>query len=101
LHDQEYAGANQEDGPYHENADVTKSEFLQLKGNSQENEKAAPKPSLRTRTPRDPIHTEVDQDKRPKLEDVIGNNEPDLLEQQHDTHQENDYSEDEVPVRVP
>jgi len=80
---------------------VAKSEFLQLKRNSEKNQNAAPKPTYRTAMPGEPIHTEVDQDERPEHEDFIGADEPDLVEQQNDAHEKDQHSDDEMPIRVP
>jgi hypothetical protein len=98
VQDQEDARANQENGPDHFDADVAESELLQLKGNPEQYQKAAPEPAGRTAMPRESIRTEVDQQERPEFKDRIGPDDSDLVEQQNDTQPEDDHPDDEMPV---
>jgi hypothetical protein len=101
LQNEKNARANQENGPDHNDSNVAESEFLELKGNSEKNQKSAPKPTYRTRMPHQSIHAKIDQDERPKLKDPFSGDETDLVEQQHDAHEKDEHANDEMPVGVP
>jgi hypothetical protein len=66
---------------------VAQSEFLELKGNPQTYQKAAPESRDRIAIPQEPVQAEVNQNHRPGHEDFIRLDKSELIEQQDKAQQ--------------
>jgi hypothetical protein len=96
--DQECAGANQKHGPYGAEVNSSQAQRFELKRNSQQGHEAAPKAPDHRGGTKQLLNSEVDEDQRPEEKNLVCFGETELVQQENETHEQDDDPEDEMPI---